>query len=104
VLRRFSHHERFLRVSFSDESRSRLYHRVGLGAYQSVGKRFLNLMVNGFRLAGRKWEFLGYSMSGLREHSVWFVNPFQSDDEPHILMDAAHIRSLLVSKILSWNE
>jgi RNA-dependent RNA polymerase len=101
VLRRFGHHECFLRVSFSDESRSRLYHRVGLNAQESIGKRYLELMVNGFQLAGRKWEFLGYSMSGLREHSVWFVNPFQSDDEPSILMDAARIRSLLVSTILS---
>jgi hypothetical protein len=57
------------------------------------------MMVKGFTLAGRKWEFLGYSMSGLREHSVWFVNPFKNDDDPNILMNAARIRSLLVSII-----
>jgi hypothetical protein len=56
-------------------------------------------MVNGFTLAGRNWEFLGYSMSGLREHSVWFVNPFKNDDDPNILMNAARIRSHLVSII-----
>jgi RNA dependent RNA polymerase len=50
------------------------------------------MMANGFRLVGREWEFLGYSMSGLREHSVWFVNPFKSDEEPHILMSAARFR------------
>jgi RNA dependent RNA polymerase len=101
VLRRFGHHECFLRVTFSDESRSRLYHHAGLDQQSSVGQRYLKLMVDGFQLAGRKWEFLGYSMSGLREHSVWFVNPFKSDEDPHILMDAARIRSLLVSMSLS---
>ena len=99
VLRRFGHHGCFLRVSFTDESRSALYHHAGLDAHQSIGKRYLRLMVDGFQLAGREWQFLGYSMSGLREHSVWFVNPFKSDDDPNVLMDAARIRSLLVSHV-----
>jgi hypothetical protein len=101
VLRRFGHHECFLRVTFSDESRSKLNYRAGVGEGESVGERYMNLMVNGFQLAGRRWEFLGYSMSGLKEHSVCFVNPFKMDDDPNIQMNAAHIRSLLVRPVLS---
>ena|ERR1700731_4445729 len=98
VLRRFGHHECFLRVSFSDEGRHRLFYSTGLTAGDPVGKRYLRLMTNGFRLAGRQWEFLGYSMSGLREHSVWFVRPFLSDDGQST-MNADRIRNMLVSPV-----
>jgi RNA-dependent RNA polymerase len=101
VLRRFGHNESFLRVSFQDESRSRLFYAAGLGVYEPVGSRFLELMVNGFQLAGRTWEFLGYSMSGLRDHSVWFVTPFQIGD---VVMDAARIRGELVRLLFLLNK
>lgn len=32
---------------------------------------------HGFDIGGRHFEFLAYSQSALREHAVWFVNPFQ---------------------------
>ena len=50
-------------------------------------------MTSGLHLAGRQHEFLGYSMSGLRDHSVWFVTPFECDSGR---MDAAKIREKLV--------
>jgi hypothetical protein len=55
--------------------------------------RFRVLLTDGLQLAGRQYEFLGYSMSGLKEHSVWFVTPFESDTGR---MDAAKIRKKLV--------
>ena len=55
--------------------------------------RFGVLLTDGLHLGGRRYEFLGYSMSGLREHSVWFVTPFESDTGR---MDAAKIREKLV--------
>ncbi|KAF9010144.1 RNA dependent RNA polymerase-domain-containing protein [Cyathus striatus] len=51
----------FIRVEFRDEDR-----------IQESG----SILKNGFELAGRRFEFLAYSNSALREHSVWFVNPF----------------------------
>ena len=93
VLRRFGNHECFLRVSIQDERRSPLRREPGIDISKLLESRFGVLLTNGLHLAGRQYEFLGYSMSGLREHSVWFVTPFESDTER---MDASKIREKLV--------
>ena len=93
VLRRFGNHECFLRVSMQDERRSQLRREPGIDISKLLESRFGVLLTNGLHLAGRQYEFLGYSMSGLREHSVWFVTPFVSNSE---CMDAAKIREKLV--------
>ena len=93
VLRRFGHHDSFLRVSFYDENRSRLRPDSTLSISKLVKSRFGSLLKTGFQLVGRKYQFLGYSMSGLKDHSVWFVTPFQFQDK---LMDAERIRRSLV--------
>jgi RNA-dependent RNA polymerase len=93
VLRRFGNHECFLRVSIQDERRSQLRREPGMDISNLLDSRFGVLLTNGLHLAGRQYEFLGYSMSGLREHSVWFVTPFESDTGR---MDAAEIRKKLV--------
>ena len=93
VLRRFGNHECFLRVSIQDERRSPLRREPGIDISELLESRFGILLTNGLHLAGRQYEFLGYSMSGLREHSVWFVTPFESNSER---MDAAKIREKLV--------
>ena len=91
VLRRFGNHECFLRVSIQDEGRSKL--RLGIDMSELLQSRFGALLTNGLHIGGRQYEFLGYSMSGLREHSVWFVTPFESTAGR---MDAAKIRKKLV--------
>jgi RNA-dependent RNA polymerase len=48
---------------------------------------------NGFQLAGRRFEFLAYSSSALREHAVWFLSPFQHPKYGWV--DAASIRRRL---------
>ena len=93
VLRRFGNHECFLRVSIQDERRSKLRREPGIDISKLLQSRFGVLLTNGLHLGGRQYEFLGYSMSGLREHSVWFVTPFESNAE---LMNAAKIREKLV--------
>ena len=40
---------------------------------------------------------LGYSMSGLKEHSLWFVTPFHDDQGR--LLDAVSIRESLASAL-----
>ena len=93
VLRRFGNHECFLRVSIQDERRSKLRREPGIEISKLLQSRFGVLLTHGLHLGGRQYEFLGYSMSGLREHSVWFVTPFESNGE---LMNAAKIREKLV--------
>ncbi|KAJ8589866.1 RdRP-domain-containing protein [Rhizopogon salebrosus TDB-379] len=93
VLRRYGHQECFLRVSFQDENRAKL-RRARDPDYlitQLLRTRYRPILLNGCRVAGRKFQFLGYSMSGLKEHSVWFMTPFQ--DENGGLVDANKIRN-----------
>jgi hypothetical protein len=93
VLRRFGNHDSFLRVSFYDENRSRLRPDSTLSITNLVKSRFGSLLKNGFQLVGREYQFLGYSMSGLKDHSVWFITPFQFQGK---LMTAIRIRRSLV--------
>ena len=39
-------------------------------------ERVGGILKNGLTLGGRPFEFLAYSSSALREHVVWFVQPF----------------------------
>ena len=97
VLRRFGNHECFLRVSIQDERRSKLRREPGMEISKLLRSHFKVLLTHGLHLGGRQYEFLGYSMSGLKEHSVWFVTPFESDTGR---MDAAEIRKKLVRPYL----
>ena len=47
----------------------------------------------GFDLGGRHFEFLAYSQSALREHAVWFMNPFNHPTRGYV--DAQRIRDSL---------
>ncbi|KAJ7071542.1 RNA-directed RNA polymerase 2 [Mycena amicta] len=72
-------HESFLRVSFGDEGKMqyRFDREVDCVAFthQRVGK----FLKEGLQIANRKFEFLAYSQSALKEHAVWFVRPFVRD-------------------------
>lgn len=46
----------------------------------------------GLEIAGRKFDFLGYSQSALREHSTWFIAPFRFEGK---VVTAATIRESL---------
>jgi hypothetical protein len=93
ILRRFGNHECFLRVSIQDERCSKLRREPGIDIANLLQSRFAGLLIDGLRLSGRQYEFLGYSMSSLREHPVWFVTPFESNTGR---MDAEKIREKLV--------
>ncbi|KAG1748832.1 RdRP-domain-containing protein [Suillus paluster] len=93
VLRRYGHPECFLRVSFQDENRSKLKREVDCSITGLLRNRYRSILLNGYRVAGRQFQFLGYSMSGLKEHSVWFVTPFR--DENGKLLNAKSIRDNL---------
>ncbi|KAH7883958.1 RdRP-domain-containing protein [Phlebopus sp. FC_14] len=93
VLRRFGHHECFLRVTFQDEDRSKLRREVDTSISELLSTRYRPVLLKGCVVAGRKYRLLGYSMSGLKEHSMWFVTPFENDEGR--MMDAQTIRESL---------
>lgn len=98
VLRRFGNHECFLRVSFQDENGSKLRRDLETSITELLTKRYRPVLLKGCLVAGRRYEMLGYSMSGLKEHSLWFVTPFYDDQER--LLDAKTIRECLVNAVL----
>ncbi|EAU88888.2 RNA-dependent RNA polymerase [Coprinopsis cinerea okayama7 len=78
------HHSSFLRVTFADEGRLQYRssdRQVDHKAF--VRARFGDILLNGLEIAGRRFEFLAYSMSALKEHSVWFVKPFDVIENGH---------------------
>lgn len=93
VLRRYGHPECFLRVSFQDENRSKLHREADCSILNVLEERCRSTLLNGCRVAGRQFQFLGYSMSGLKEHSVWFVTPFKAENGK--LLNAQLIRDNL---------
>ncbi|KAI0033365.1 RNA-directed RNA polymerase 2 [Vararia minispora EC-137] len=76
------HHESFLRVSFVEEDGMRYSFDPGLDARQFVKKRFGTILKEGLEVAGRKFTFLAYSMSALKEHTAWFMKSFDLEERP----------------------
>ena len=71
ILRKYpNHHEFFIRVQFCDENGEDLYFTPQVG-YDDIYARFKNVLKNGIQIAGRTYQFLGFSHSSLRSHSVW---------------------------------
>ncbi|KAG1889022.1 RNA-dependent RNA polymerase, partial [Suillus fuscotomentosus] len=93
VLRKYNNHECFLRVTFQDENRSKLRRDFESSINDLLKERYRPILLRGYRVAGRQFQFLGYSMSGLRDHSVWFMTPFT--DDSGTLLDAESIRGNL---------
>ncbi|KAF2007959.1 rna-dependent rna polymeras-like protein [Amniculicola lignicola CBS 123094] len=75
VLRRFSEYsEYFLRVSFADEDGRSIF--PGHSDCAKVYDRFGRIGFNGLHIAGRRYGFLGFSHSSLRDQTAWFMAPF----------------------------
>jgi RNA-dependent RNA polymerase len=72
----YQHH--FLRVEFAEEDGNNLRLDREVDNAKFVQKRFGGVLVNGIKVAGRRFEFLAYSQSALREHAVWFISPFST--------------------------
>ena len=69
--------EHFIRVNFAEEDRMAYRWERDSDLSTLLEERVGTILKNGFDLAGRRFEFLAYSSSALRSHSVWFVNPFE---------------------------
>ncbi|KAJ1311089.1 hypothetical protein OPQ81_009592 [Rhizoctonia solani] len=77
VLRMFPNHwDHFIRVSFTDEEKGQLRWDTDVDGNSFVRERVGGFLKHGLTIAGRHFEYLGYSTSSLRSHTVWFVHPF----------------------------
>ncbi|KAI0719267.1 RdRP-domain-containing protein [Cerioporus squamosus] len=88
VIRRyFEYRDNFMRVEFREENRMPLRWPVDVNGRSLIEKRFGDILKNGFEIAGRHFRFLGYSTSGLREHSTWFMSEFEHPVEGLVTVD-----------------
>ncbi|KAI6106628.1 RNA dependent RNA polymerase-domain-containing protein [Pisolithus croceorrhizus] len=90
VIREFQGYEDyFLRVSFRDEDRLQYRATAAQDAdYETLSRdRVGKALKEGLYLAGRHFEFLGYSCSALKTHAVWFVSPFQHSTKGWVTAD-----------------
>ncbi|KAI9605380.1 hypothetical protein KEM48_002321 [Puccinia striiformis f. sp. tritici PST-130] len=79
-------------VSLADETGHRLRSSREVDIHHLLRTRYRPFLTKGMILCGRKFEFLGYSNSALKDHQAWFVCPFHSDN---LLVNAASIRAKL---------
>lgn len=98
VIRHYQDHdrsltERFIRVEFRDEDRLAYRWDNDVDGTWFLKQRVGGILRQGFELGGRAFEFLAYSTSALREHSVWFVSPFRDPIEGYVTSEI--IRSSL---------
>ena len=85
--------ERFIRVEFRDEDHLSYRWDGDVDGARFLQRRVGTILRRGFELGGREFEFLAYSTSALREHSVWFVSPFRDPIDGYVT--AERIRSSL---------
>ena len=52
-----------------------------------IEQRFGHILKHGLEIAGRLFRFLGYSNSGMREHTVWFMADFDHPVEGRVTPD-----------------
>ncbi|EPQ57890.1 RdRP-domain-containing protein [Gloeophyllum trabeum ATCC 11539] len=80
--------EYFIRVDFRDEDRLQYRWDREVKAEFFLKERVGEVLKNGFTLASRHFEFLAYSQSALRDHSVWFMHPFHHPQEGYVTAEA----------------
>lgn len=80
VLRMFpDHHDHFLKVSFVEENLTKIQQGRDFKLDAILSDRWELILNGGLQLCGRTFQFLGFSSSSLKEHSVWFLSPFELD-------------------------
>jgi RNA-dependent RNA polymerase len=107
VIRKYQDHdpaltERFIRVEFRDEDRLAYRWDGDVDGTWFLQQRVGGTLRQGFEIGGHAFEFLAYSSSALREHSVWYIAPFRDPVEGYVTAET--IRSSLgdFSKLLRY--
>ena len=65
-------------VFFADEDGLSVFHDLR-ASQEQVYERFRGILRNGISVAGRTYEFLGFSHASLRTHQAWFMAPFEKN-------------------------
>ena len=82
VLRKYSEHvDSFLRVTFADEDMEPIRFDSKASNEKIYHERFKKVLSSAINVAGRGYEFLGFSHSSLRAQTCWFMAPFVQDSE-----------------------
>ncbi|MBW0524614.1 hypothetical protein O181_064329, partial [Austropuccinia psidii MF-1] len=89
ILRLYDYSPSFIRVAIREEDFSSHHHDREMNSAQFLQERYLPLFSGGLKIAGRNFEFLGYSSSALKDHQAWFVCPFKHRG---VVMTAHRIR------------
>jgi len=71
-------------VEFRDEDRLAYRWDGDVDGTWFLQQRVGGTLRHGFEIAGRAFEFLAYSSSALREHSVWYVAPFRDPVDGYV--------------------
>ena len=105
VIRRYQNRdpalvENFIRVEFRDEDRLQYRWDGDVDGQWFLHQRVGGILRDGFTLAGRTFEFLAYSTSALREHSVWFMAPFRDIEEGYVTAESIRASLGDFSKLL----
>ncbi|KAL5534416.1 hypothetical protein ACEPAG_878 [Sanghuangporus baumii] len=68
--------DHFLRVTFVEEDNLRLRFDTRTNVRSFIDSHVGSILRNGLAVGGRRFEFLHYSQSALKDHAVWFILPF----------------------------
>lgn len=79
ILRKYQDYtEYFMRVTCAEEDGLSVFFDPR-ASQDAVYNRFTSVFVKGIKIAGRHFEFLGFSHASLREHQAWLMAPFFHD-------------------------
>ncbi|KAI8980167.1 RdRP-domain-containing protein [Trametes punicea] len=87
VRKYYDYRENFVRVEFRDENRMSFRWPKEVSGRSLIEQRFGTILKRGLDVAGRLFRFLGYSTSGLREHTAWFMSDFEHPEEGLVTPD-----------------
>ena len=77
VMRTYAeNHDSFIRVSFVEENDLRYQQDREIDGPGFIGRWVSPILRDGINIAGRQFNFLAYSQSALKSHTVWFVKEF----------------------------
>jgi RNA-dependent RNA polymerase len=84
----------FIRVSFMEETDLQYRHDREIDSPAFIRRWVSPILKNGLTIAGRRFQFLAYSLSALKSHTVWFVREGFIDPNGGLITAATIIKRL----------